>query len=187
MKLSVQIEIDKSLKLISKKDIALVGRSNESDMVIPHESVSRKHCKIEIINQEFFITDLGSSNGTFIEKTRLIPQKKTKFISGQELTIGKLYCELEYGTFRATASYHKPVNNPNASSATLKTSNLELSSPTLRHRSTTNFSKKRIKNPISEIKTHNEIKSIKKSKLHFIIYFILILIAQLYLIQKAKH
>jgi len=44
-----------------------IGRDISNDLALPLDlTVSRKHAKISINNNQFFITDLGSTNGTFI-------------------------------------------------------------------------------------------------------------------------
>ena len=44
-----------------------IGRDISNDLALPLDlTVSRKHAKISINNNQFFIMDLGSTNGTFI-------------------------------------------------------------------------------------------------------------------------
>ena len=44
-----------------------VGRSDEADLVIPHDNVSRKHALIWRADGQAWIRDLGSSNGTSVD------------------------------------------------------------------------------------------------------------------------
>lgn len=94
MRLTVQIEADKSLDLETPKNLAIIGRSPKSDLIIPHESISRRHCQIEFEKGFYYITDLGSSNGTFIDGEQLAPKTKTPFLTSSQLTIGKCECQL---------------------------------------------------------------------------------------------
>lgn len=94
MRLSVQIEFDKTLDLETPKLSVIVGRSHKSDLVIGHDSISRKHCKIDFIKNIFYITDLGSSNGTYIDGQRLEPQIRNSFDPSQQLMLGKIECEI---------------------------------------------------------------------------------------------
>jgi hypothetical protein len=48
-----------------------IGRTAPADLVIPHKSVSREHCLIGIANDELLVTDLNSTNGTYIDGTRI--------------------------------------------------------------------------------------------------------------------
>jgi predicted component of type VI protein secretion system len=44
-----------------------IGRSSVNDFMIPHPSVSRFHCEIEVKEEGLFVRDLDSSNGTFVD------------------------------------------------------------------------------------------------------------------------
>jgi predicted component of type VI protein secretion system len=48
------------------KDRIVVGRDPDSDLVINHESVSRKHAEIRQENERWIVRDLHSQNGTFV-------------------------------------------------------------------------------------------------------------------------
>jgi len=95
MRLSVQIEFDKILDLNTNKTSVVVGRAKDvADLVIPHSSISRRHCKVEYINKEFYITDLKSSNGVIINGTKIPPMVKTLIPANAVLKIAKLDCEI---------------------------------------------------------------------------------------------
>lgn len=44
----------------------VIGRSNDLDMVLVEDMVSRRHAKISSTDSEIYIQDLGSTNGTFV-------------------------------------------------------------------------------------------------------------------------
>ncbi|MDO1446954.1 FHA domain-containing protein [Rhodocytophaga aerolata] len=48
-----------------------IGRAAGNDIVIPEATVSGKHATITQEGGQFYITDLGSTNGTFIHTTRI--------------------------------------------------------------------------------------------------------------------
>ncbi|HEX2910325.1 MAG TPA: FHA domain-containing protein [Chloroflexia bacterium] len=50
---------------------AVVGRQSGNEVVVPDEQVSRKHAEIEERGGTFYLTDLNSSNGTFVNGTRI--------------------------------------------------------------------------------------------------------------------
>jgi phosphoserine phosphatase RsbU/P len=58
----------------------IIGRHKESDIPIPHRTVSRQHARIEIEKngQLCLLTDLGSHNGTFINGVRIESQTEIK-------------------------------------------------------------------------------------------------------------
>ena len=48
-----------------------IGRSAPVDIFLAHPSVSREHCLIGLANDELFVTDLNSTNGTFVDGQRV--------------------------------------------------------------------------------------------------------------------
>ena len=77
----------------------LVGRSADLDLVLSEEMVSRKHAKLSIQNSSMILTDLGSTNGTYVngEKIRrhelsigdrvLLGTSIIRLIEAEEMTI----------------------------------------------------------------------------------------------------
>lgn len=49
----------------------VLGRQSHSDIVLSDSMVSRNHLRIEPLNEEWWVEDLGSSHGTYLEETRL--------------------------------------------------------------------------------------------------------------------
>lgn len=47
-------------------DPILVGRGDENDIRIQDHSVSRRHARIQPMDDGFYVADLGSTNGTFV-------------------------------------------------------------------------------------------------------------------------
>ena len=48
-----------------------LGRSPPAAIVVPHRSVSREHCIVGLANDELLVTDLNSTNGTYIDGERI--------------------------------------------------------------------------------------------------------------------
>lgn len=65
-----------------------VGRSPQCEVVINHESMSRKHCLIEVEDGKIYVSDLGSTNGVTIDGQRLKPNEKTFYLNSLPLVIG---------------------------------------------------------------------------------------------------
>ncbi len=58
----------------------------------PEAKVSRRHARIQILNNQFLIEDLGSTNGTFINRgPRLLPGNKQPLKNGDEIIVGKTF------------------------------------------------------------------------------------------------
>ncbi len=55
------------------KDITTVGRKpDDNDIVIDNPAVSGHHLKIYIQDGSYFVEDLGSTNGTFLNETKIL-------------------------------------------------------------------------------------------------------------------
>lgn len=63
----------------------VVGRSSELDMVLVEDMVSRKHAKIVTSAGQIVITDMGSTNGTFVNGEKV---RKTRLKEGDRILIG---------------------------------------------------------------------------------------------------
>lgn len=57
-----------------ESDVITIGRENENNIVITDAEVSRKHCQLVSQGGKFILTDLGSTNGTFVNMQRLTGQ-----------------------------------------------------------------------------------------------------------------
>jgi pSer/pThr/pTyr-binding forkhead associated (FHA) protein len=63
----------------------LLGRDEEADITIDDKRISRQHCKISLAENGYVITDLGSSNGTFVNGQR-VTEKPLE--DGDQIQIG---------------------------------------------------------------------------------------------------
>lgn len=48
-----------------------IGRTAPAEAIIAHPSVSREHCMVGLANDELIVSDLNSTNGTFIDGQRI--------------------------------------------------------------------------------------------------------------------
>jgi FHA domain len=48
-----------------------IGRTGASDVVLPEAQVSRNHCQVHVTDGQVIVTDLGSTNGTFVDGQRI--------------------------------------------------------------------------------------------------------------------
>jgi len=65
----------------------VVGRAEDSDLIIASTRVSRKHCEITNGPDGLVITDKGSGNGTFVNGKKITEQRLDP---GDEVRIGPL-------------------------------------------------------------------------------------------------
>ncbi|HTW88457.1 MAG TPA: FHA domain-containing protein [Candidatus Binataceae bacterium] len=70
------------------KDEVSVGRGEDNDVVIPHASVSRAHARLMRRNGAYELTDLGSTNGSFVNNQPV--QGSTVVANGSEVRFGNI-------------------------------------------------------------------------------------------------
>lgn len=69
-----------------EKPATVLGRNPDAEVFLDDVTVSRKHAEIRQQGNEFFVHDLGSLNGTYVNGERV---DVTKLASGDEVQIGK--------------------------------------------------------------------------------------------------
>ena len=69
-----------------------IGRSGENNIVLNDKKVSGRHCKIHIVDDEFMVEDLNSTNGTFINGEKI---KKSKLEQGDELKLSTIKIKVD--------------------------------------------------------------------------------------------
>lgn len=75
---------------LSQGEVTTVGRQAGVTLLIDHPSVSRRHAEISFANDHFLLSDLGSSNGTFVNDERLSKDRPRALEAGQRLRFGKV-------------------------------------------------------------------------------------------------
>jgi pSer/pThr/pTyr-binding forkhead associated (FHA) protein len=70
--------------IVNDKPI-IVGRSSDLDMVLVEDMVSRKHARITMQQDQIWIEDLGSTNGTFVNGEKI---KRARLKEGDRVLIG---------------------------------------------------------------------------------------------------
>ena len=69
-------------------DNLLIGRAPESDIQIPDPSISRLHAKIFKNGAKYFIKDLKSCNGTWVDGRLIWPGNEIELKQGLRLSVG---------------------------------------------------------------------------------------------------
>jgi hypothetical protein len=64
-----------------EKNSLQIGHSEDSDIIIEKDTISRYHARIECEAQEYFLEDLNSTNGTFVNEKQLTYKEKRKLQS----------------------------------------------------------------------------------------------------------
>jgi len=63
-----------------------IGRHPDSDIFLDDVTVSRRHAEIEQVGHTFTVSDVGSLNGTYLNRERI---EHAELRSGDELQVGK--------------------------------------------------------------------------------------------------
>jgi hypothetical protein len=58
-----------------------IGQSDDSDIMIAKDTISRYHARIECQNSDYYLEDLNSTNGTFVNEKQLTYKEKRKLES----------------------------------------------------------------------------------------------------------
>jgi hypothetical protein len=77
---------------------ATIGRKAPADIVLPDSEISRAHCRLALRGEELWVTDLGSTNGTFVNGERV--QEPAVVPVGAILQVGKQLLKHEWRTRR---------------------------------------------------------------------------------------
>jgi hypothetical protein len=80
-------ELGEDLFVIDTSSVKM-GRNQPAEMVIPHKSVSREHCIVGLANDELLVTDLNSTNGTYVDDVRI--SRATVLPVGSVLRLGQV-------------------------------------------------------------------------------------------------
>ncbi|MDD7795645.1 FHA domain-containing protein [Clostridium sp. 'White wine YQ'] len=74
--------------LIHIRDTVSIGRRDDNSIILTDSFVSGHHAKLFIRNNNFYVEDLGSTNGTFINGSRI--DGSAKLNVNDELKIGSV-------------------------------------------------------------------------------------------------
>ena len=85
---------------LSGRSEVVIGRLDPVTPIIPdidltalggdEAGVSRRHCRITLAGNQYFVEDLGSSNGTSLNAVMLQPNVRTPLNNGDQLRLGRL-------------------------------------------------------------------------------------------------
>lgn len=67
-----------------KKEVTTIGRSLENDVVIQLPSVSRRHAQIQKEDDKYYLIDLDSTSGTWLNSVRI---KKAALKAGDSIIL----------------------------------------------------------------------------------------------------
>ena len=70
----------------------LIGRADDSTLVLDDDYASTRHARIALMGEEWYVEDLGSTNGTYLDRAKVTAP--TRVPPGVPIRIGKTVIEL---------------------------------------------------------------------------------------------
>lgn len=90
MKIEITVEGTEPITHPLTKPKMVLGSGADCDIVVAASGVSRHHLTVSVVDDQYFVTDMGSTNGTFINDDRLVPGQKAEFTSFFPVKLGGL-------------------------------------------------------------------------------------------------
>ena len=86
----------------------IVGRGEDCEIRVLDTSVSRRHARIEKIGDDFFVLDMQSTNGTYVNDRQSLPGDPIPMRDGDYLRVGN--CIFRYlASGNVEADYHEEI------------------------------------------------------------------------------
>ncbi|MCJ7624346.1 MAG: protein kinase [Anaerolineaceae bacterium] len=89
------LDKDKNTRLVPFRGSQMtIGRGKENDIAIEDTKISRRHARIEFDGKNYHVIDLESTNGTFLENTKLLPGYGELWTPEKPLRMGSAWLSL---------------------------------------------------------------------------------------------
>ena len=76
------------------KRVSTMGRSRDCDVVVPDPNASRTHAEIRHIGLDYYLVDMGSTNGTEVNGQLV---KRHALADGDSIVVGTTEIHVELG------------------------------------------------------------------------------------------
>src|ERR1700741_5045040 len=93
------------------KDLVVVGRQDECDVRLDHKSVSKMHCVLVKTDGLLLLRDLGSTNGTRVNGTRV---RRAALLPNDKLSVANFHFRVLFGAALALAVESDKTQNIDA-------------------------------------------------------------------------
>lgn len=88
--LSLQPEVYNNIPL--NRSVIVIGKNpHDCDICLRSDTISRVHAKIEKIGEDYYLTDLFSTNGTFLDGQRIEPNHAVLIPHGAEVSFARYH------------------------------------------------------------------------------------------------
>lgn len=88
MRIEILVDNEEPQVFTLNKQKLVIGSQESCEIVLKADGVSRKHITIVHENDNYFVIDQGSTNGSYINEERLVPGRMTEFTSFFPLRLG---------------------------------------------------------------------------------------------------
>ena len=82
------------------KEMTLIGRQDECDVRLDHKSVSKMHCVVVKTDGLLLLRDLGSTNGTRVNGTRV---RRAALLPNDKLSVANFHFRVLFGAALVSA------------------------------------------------------------------------------------
>lgn len=82
------------------KELMLIGRTDDCDLRLDHKSVSKMHCIVVKTDGLLLLRDLGSTNGTRVNGTRI---RRAALLPNDKLSVANFHFKVLFGAALAAA------------------------------------------------------------------------------------
>jgi predicted component of type VI protein secretion system len=115
-------------QVIAWRETFTVGRSAENDLVVPDKRVSRRHARVRQVGDDYLVEDLGSDNGTFLNRRHEVIRVSTpqRLQPGDVLRVGPMHL-----SFEIDEPASKPLPSHAVAPSTTDQFDVEPATPTL--------------------------------------------------------
>ncbi len=96
-------------QVVELRQTNTLGRHPSNTIQLLDKIVSKEHCVIELRGSTFFLRDLGSLNGTFVNRERVPAEGIRELADGDEIALGQTKARFEEGA--SPSNYPPPPSN----------------------------------------------------------------------------
>ena len=110
MRIEILVDNEEPRVFSLNKPKLLIGSLESCDIILNAGGISRKHLTVLNEDENFFIIDQGSTNGSYINEERLIPGRKTSFTTFFPVRLGdNVLITLLSDDDADLANFHEPA------------------------------------------------------------------------------
>jgi len=84
---------DEAQTQIYSSDVIIIGRDPACDYTIQNETISSQHCKVSYHHQQWWVEDLDSTNGSYLNNAQI--DAPVVLTDGDELRLGQVFITIQ--------------------------------------------------------------------------------------------